>query len=67
MSKLWIAQLVCGVVAVFALLVIGMHIYGLGHMDPDVILPWAYTAAVGMGGMLICGIIRLCVLLRAKK
>lgn len=67
MSKLWIAQLVCTVVAVFALLVIGVQLYGLGRIDPDVILPWAYTAGVGMVGMLICGVIRLCVLSREKK
>ena len=67
MSKLWIAQLVCAVVAVFALLVIGMQIFGLGRIDPDVILPWAYTAGVGMVGMLISGFIRLCVLSREKK
>ena len=67
MSKLWIAQLVCAVVTVFALLVIGMQIFGLGHIDPDVILPWAYTAGAGMVGMLISGFIRLCALSREKK
>lgn len=67
MSKLWIAQLVCTVVTVFALLVIGMQIFGLGKIDPDVILPWAYTAEVGVVGMLICAFIRLCVKSREKK
>ena len=67
MSKLWIAQLVCGAVTVFAWLVIGMHLYGLGRIDPDVILPWAYTAEVGVVGMLICAFARLCVKSREKK
>lgn len=67
MSKWWIAQLICTAVAVFALLAIGMQLYGLNRIDPDAILPWAYTAAVGMGGMFVCGFIRLCVIFREKK
>ena len=57
----------CTVVTVFALLVIGMQIFGLGKIDPDMLLLWAYTAEVGLVGMLICGVIRLCIKLREKK
>ena len=59
MSKLWIAQIAMAVVTLFALLVIGMHLFGWGRVDPDVILPWAYTAAASQCGMLICLFLRL--------
>ena len=59
MSKLIIAHIVFAFITVLALLVIGMQIFGLGRIDPDVILPWAYTAGVGDVGMLICLVIRL--------
>ena len=63
-TRLLIAQLAFGFVALFALLVIGVQIFGMGHINPDEILPWAYTAAVGLAGMLVCLFIRLGITLR---
>lgn len=64
MSKLLIAQIVFAVVALFAWLVIGMQIFGLGRIDPDAMLPWLYTAAVALGGMLVCAVARISIRFR---
>lgn len=59
MSKLIVAHIVFALITIIAWLVIGMQIFGLGRINPDVLLPWAYTAGVGNTGLLICSIIRL--------
>ena len=64
MSKLLIAQIVFTVIQVFAWLVVGMQIFGLGHIDPDAMLPWVYTAAVGLGGALVCHLARVSIRFR---
>ena len=64
MSKLLIAQIICVIVAAFAMLVIGVQIFGWGHIRPEEILPWAYVALAGWVGMLVCLFIRLSVKFR---
>lgn len=57
MSKAHVAQLVFVVVLVVAVIALGVEIFG--RMDPDVIITWAYVAAVGLAGSTICFILRL--------
>lgn len=64
MSRWLIAQLVFVMVLVVALLELGVEIIGPGHMNPDVILPWAYVAAASWVGATICLIVRVCVKMR---
>ena len=66
MSKLLIAQMGFALVLFVAVVAMGMEIFA-GHMNPDVILPWAYVAAVGWCGGLVCAILRLSILMRKKK
>ena len=65
MSKLLIAQIAFVVVLCIAVVALGMEIF-VGHMNPDVILPWTYVAAVGFAGGQICLVTRLYLLYREK-
>lgn len=49
MSKLLIAQVAFMIVLAVGAFALGAEIFA-GHMDPDVILPWAYVAAFGWFG-----------------
>lgn len=64
---LLIAQVVFALVLFVALLALGMQIFGTGHINADVILPWAYTAAAGWCGAWICLVIRLCTALGKRR
>ena len=66
MSKLLIAQIAFVAILFVAVVAMGMEIFA-GHMNPDVILPWAYVAAVGWCGGLTCAILRLNTLLKRKR
>ena len=66
MSKLLIAQMGFALVLFVAVVAMGMEIFA-GHMNPDVILPWAYVAAAGWCGGLVCAILRLNIWLKKKK
>ena len=66
MSKLLIAQIVFVLILAVAVLALGNEIF-VGHMDPDVLLPWAYVAAVGWFGGWICLVLRLSIWFRNKK
>lgn len=65
MSKLFVAQLAFVFVLFIAVLALGAEIF-VGHMNPDVILPWAYVAAVGFAGGWICQVARLYLRYRDK-
>ena len=67
MSKLFIAQVLFALILAVALLAMGMQIFGLNRIDPDILLPWAYTAAVGWFGSLACPILRLIGRLRGTQ
>ena len=67
MSKLLIAQIALTVISVFSLLAIGVQIFGFGHINPAVLLPWAYVAVICQFGALMCLIIRVCEMIRERK
>ena len=66
MKKLLIAQVTFAFVLTVALFALGAEIF-VGHMNPDVLLPWAYVAAVGWFGALVCAVIRLKIWLENRK
>ena len=64
-SKLLIAQVVFVFVQVIAVIALGMEIF-TGHMNPDILLPWAYVVAVGFTGGWTCLVVRLYLRYREK-
>ena len=66
MSKLLIAQVAFMIVLAVGAFALGAEIFA-GHMDLDVILPWAYVAAFGWFGAGVCLILRLGLWFRNKK
>ena len=66
MSKLLMAQVAFALVLTVALFALGAEIF-VGHMNPDVILPWAYVAAVGWFGAWVCAILRLNIWFKNRK
>ena len=59
MSKAYIGQMVFVAVQAVAVIALGVEILGPGAMDPDVIIPWAYVAAIGLVGWEVCLMLRL--------
>ena len=59
MSKAYIGQMVFVAVQAVAVIALGVEILGPGAMDPDVIIPWAYVAAIGLVSWEVCPMLQL--------